>query len=162
MQNKLVTRFILFALVFYEFYALNVDNYVAFIEERSRDENFVEEYTKWSSNLLSQSGYLYGTSHTKFPCASNKLSKDNTIPTSVHALRPSDIKCVGAMGDSFTTGLGARGLTPIDLLFEDRGEMIDDVRSPLMEIFDCRHFLGYRWRLYLFTNTDDSQCSTTI
>lgn len=116
----------LFALFFYENSALNVDNYIAFMEERSRDENFIEEYTKWSSNLLTQPGYLYGSSHVKFPCTSNKSSKNhNTIPTSVHALRPNDIRCVGAMGDSFITGLGARGLTPLDLLFEDRGKIVN-------------------------------------
>jgi hypothetical protein len=31
------------------------------------------------------------------------------------------------MGDSFTTGLGARGTTPIDLLFEDLGEIMADI-----------------------------------
>ena len=123
MQRFLVTLLVLFALFFYENNALNVDNYIAFIEERSRDENFLEEYTKWSSNLLSQPGYLYGSSHVKFPCRSNK--NHNTVPTSVHALHPNNIQCVGAMGDSFMTGLGARSLTPIDLLFEDRGETMN-------------------------------------
>lgn len=126
MQRFLVTLLVLFALFFYENNALNVDNYIAFIEERSRDENFLDEYTKWSSNLLVQPGYLYGSSHVKFPCTSNKSLKNrNTESTSVHALRPDDIRCVGAMGDSFMTGLGARSLTPIDLLFEDRGEIMN-------------------------------------
>ena len=46
----------------------------------------------------------------------------NTIPTSVHALRPSEIKCVGALGDSLTAGLGAHALTPVGLFFENRGK----------------------------------------
>jgi hypothetical protein len=116
--------FVLFPLFLIENLALDAESYIAFIEERSRDENFVEEYTKWSSKLLSQPGYLFGISHAQFPCS---INDNNSIPTSVHALRPSDIKCIGAMGDSFTTGLGARGTTPIDLLFEDLGEIMADI-----------------------------------
>lgn len=104
--------------------AFNADNYINYIEDLSHDEKFLEEYTKWSSKLFSQSDYIYGNSHTKFPCSINKSNNTNDIPVSVHQLRPSDIKCVAAIGDSFTTGLGARAITPIDLLFEDRGDII--------------------------------------
>ncbi|CAF0982921.1 unnamed protein product [Adineta steineri] len=98
--------------------ALDADDYIAYIEKLSQDEQFLEEYAKWSFELFSQPDYLYGDKHKKFPCST---AKDATVPTSVHALRPSDIKCVGAMGDSLTAGLGAHALTPIGLLFENRG-----------------------------------------
>jgi hypothetical protein len=119
--------FVLLTLFLTKGLALDAENYIAFIEDLSHDEKFLEEYAKWSSQLFSQSGYLYGDSHTKFPCSVDKSDdddEDDSIPTSVHSLRPNDIKCIGAMGDSFTTGLGAHGITPINLLYEDRGEII--------------------------------------
>ncbi|CAF4396932.1 unnamed protein product [Rotaria sp. Silwood2] len=42
-------------------------------------------------------------------------------PTSVHALRPGDIQCVAAMGDSLTAAMGAHAITPIGVLLENRG-----------------------------------------
>ncbi len=142
MMKFFVSFFVLLTVFLIENLALDAESYIAFIEERSRDENFVDEYTKWSAKLLSQPGYLFGISHENFSCSINKSNDNNTIPTSVHALRPSDIKCIGAMGDSFTTGLGARGTTPIDLLFEDRGEIIADI------IFLLKyHILGISWSI---------------
>ena len=98
--------------------SLDADDYVAYVEELSRDEKFMEEYSKWSLELFSQPDYLYGGKHNSFPCA---RPNDTNVPTSVHTLRPSDIKCVGAMGDSLTAALGAHAITPIGLLFENRG-----------------------------------------
>jgi len=118
-----VTSFVLFTLSLSENLALDAENYTAYIEELTHDENFLEEYTKWSSDLFSQGDYIYGNSPAQFPCSIDNSTDNNSIPTSVHTLRPSDIKCIGAIGDSFTTGLGARAITPIDLLFEDRGEI---------------------------------------
>jgi len=123
----IVTILVLFALLLSENLALDAENYTAYIEELSHDEQFLEEYSKWSSELFSQRDYIYGNSHAQFPCLTDKSNNNNSIPTSVHTLRPSDIQCIGAMGDSFTTGLGARAITPIDLLFEDRGEIISDM-----------------------------------
>jgi hypothetical protein len=116
-------RLIITALVFFTFFvgesrALNVANYTAYIEQLMQDEKFVEEYAKWSFQLFSQPDYLYGAPHDKFPCPP---AKDSVVPTSVHALRPSDIKCVGALGDSLTAGLGAHAITPIGLMYEIRG-----------------------------------------
>ncbi|KAF0876321.1 PLB1 Phospholipase, partial [Crocuta crocuta] len=45
----------------------------------------------------------------------------NSIPTSVHELRPGDIKVVAAMGDSLTTALGARPSNSSDLPMSWRG-----------------------------------------
>ncbi|XP_074844506.1 phospholipase B1, membrane-associated [Carettochelys insculpta] len=52
----------------------------------------------------------YGTS---IPCFDKNPS--NTVPVSVHALRPADIKVIGALGDSLTAGNGA-GSKPNDVL----------------------------------------------
>jgi hypothetical protein len=120
-----VTSFVLLTLSLGENLALDAENYSAYIEELSHDENFLEEYTKWSSELFSQRDYIYGNPHAQFLCPiDNSTDNNNNIPTSVHTLRPSDIKCIAAIGDSFTTGLGAHAITPMDLLFEARGEII--------------------------------------
>jgi phospholipase B1 len=56
---------------------------------------------------------------TSFSCPVIAASTSN--PTSVHALRPNDIKVVGALGDSITAGFGARATNLINLLTESRG-----------------------------------------
>lgn len=43
-------------------------------------------------------------------------------PTSVHALRPSDIDAIGAIGDSLTAANGAKANTILGLLEECRGQ----------------------------------------
>ncbi|XP_053162282.1 phospholipase B1, membrane-associated isoform X2 [Hemicordylus capensis] len=50
---------------------------------------------------------------TSIPCSSRIPS--NTVPASVHNLRPADIKVIGALGDSITAGNGA-GSSPRDVL----------------------------------------------
>ncbi|CAF4525842.1 unnamed protein product [Rotaria sp. Silwood2] len=44
----------------------------------------------------------------------------NVIPTSVHELRPSDIKCIAALCDSLTVGLEAHATTSIGLFMKNR------------------------------------------
>lgn len=100
--------------------AFNLAEYVADIEELSRDKGFVEEYMKWSIKLFSESDYLFGKSNGPFPCPIKK--EYHSIPTSVHQLRPSDVKCIAAIGDSITAGLGAHALTPVGLIVENRGK----------------------------------------
>ncbi|CAI5770822.1 phospholipase B1, membrane-associated [Podarcis lilfordi] len=58
---------------------------------------------------------------TDIPCTDRNPS--NTIPASVHNLRPADIKVIGALGDSITAGNGA-GSSPnnvLDVLTQYRG-----------------------------------------
>ncbi|XP_019513787.1 PREDICTED: phospholipase B1, membrane-associated [Hipposideros armiger] len=45
----------------------------------------------------------------------------NDVPTSVHELRPADIKVVAALGDSLTTAVGARPSNSSDMLMSWRG-----------------------------------------
>ncbi|XP_063040246.1 phospholipase B1, membrane-associated [Engraulis encrasicolus] len=44
-----------------------------------------------------------------------------TIPTSVHSLRPGDIKVVASLGDSITAGFGAKAKNILQLVNEERG-----------------------------------------
>ena len=121
MIRLIIATLVLCAFALQQSSALNATEYIAYIDELSQDEKFVEEYAKWSFKLFSQPDYLYGAKNRKFPCPA---AKDTTVPTSVHRLRPSDIKCVGAMGDSLTAALGAHAITPIGLLFENRGSSL--------------------------------------
>ncbi|XP_026537464.1 phospholipase B1, membrane-associated [Notechis scutatus] len=58
---------------------------------------------------------------TIIPCSDR--SPSNTVPVSVHNLRPGDIKVIGALGDSITAANGAGALPHniIDVLTEYRG-----------------------------------------
>ncbi|KAK7104476.1 hypothetical protein V1264_019185 [Littorina saxatilis] len=56
---------------------------------------------------------------SQFLCAVEHHSA--SPPTSVHSLRPGDIKVVGAMGDSLTTAVGAGATTIVQELTENRG-----------------------------------------
>ncbi|CAF3934385.1 unnamed protein product [Rotaria sordida] len=69
---------------------------------------------------MSEPDYFYDKLSETFPC-STKGMRSPTVPTSVHALRPGDIQCVAAMGDSLTAALGAKAITPAGLLLENRG-----------------------------------------
>jgi phospholipase B1 len=49
------------------------------------------------------------------------MNPSPSVPTSAHAVRPADIKYIGAMGDSLTAANGAKAATIIGLLIEYRG-----------------------------------------
>ncbi|CAL1539077.1 unnamed protein product [Lymnaea stagnalis] len=61
---------------------------------------------------------LYKNVDASFPCPG--LNPSPTAPTSVHTLRPADVKVVAALGDSLTAGRGAEGGI-IGLLIDYRG-----------------------------------------
>jgi hypothetical protein len=122
----IIAALVFFALIIGKNRAFDIDSYTAYIEELMQDEKFLDEYAKWSFQLFSQPDYLYGNPPKTFPC---KISKNLHFPTSVHSLRPSDVKCVGAMGDSLTAGLGAHAITPVGLFFEYRGSIPNILRT---------------------------------
>ncbi|XP_047657809.1 phospholipase B1, membrane-associated-like isoform X2 [Tachysurus fulvidraco] len=49
------------------------------------------------------------------------MSPSNTIPTSVHTVRPADIRVVGAVGDSLTAGNGVASTNLVAVLTQYRG-----------------------------------------
>ncbi|KAG7466084.1 hypothetical protein MATL_G00161080 [Megalops atlanticus] len=49
------------------------------------------------------------------------LAPSSSVPTSVHRLRPADIKVVASLGDSITTGFGAKSKNLLQLKTEYRG-----------------------------------------
>jgi hypothetical protein len=110
----------LIVLVINNIKSLKVDEYIQAIEEKIVDEQFLEDYTNWSLKLFSESDYIYGKKPEPFPCEIPSQVERND-PITVHSLRPIDVQCVGALGDSLTAGLGAHALTPIGLYTENRG-----------------------------------------
>jgi hypothetical protein len=102
--------------------SLNEDEYVLSIEKLLLNKEFLAEYRKWSSKLFSDPYYLYGKKSAAFPCEMSSKQIPNDELT-VHKLRPNDIQCVAAMGDSLTAGLGAHAETPIGLVTENRGKI---------------------------------------
>ncbi|AWP16316.1 putative phospholipase B1 membrane-associated [Scophthalmus maximus] len=54
-----------------------------------------------------------------FSCVNTAPS--NSVPTSAHMVRPADIKVVAALGDSLTTGFGAKAKSLLQLRTEYRG-----------------------------------------
>jgi phospholipase B1 len=100
--------------------SLHEDEYVLAIEKLLLNKQFLKEYEKWSSKLFSDPDYLYGEKPAAFPCQISSKPVPNEDLT-VHNLRPNDIQCVAAIGDSLTAGLGAQAKTPIGLVTEYRG-----------------------------------------
>lgn len=56
-----------------------------------------------------------------FPCPA--IPPSSSVPTSVHRLRPSDIKVIGAIGDSLTAANGAKASLLTAVLTEYRGTL---------------------------------------
>jgi phospholipase B1 len=61
----------------------------------------------------------YADARINFNCPA--LTPSPTIPTSVHTLRPADIKHIASMGDSLTAANGAKAFSIIAVLVEYRG-----------------------------------------
>jgi len=59
--------------------------------------------------------------HVPVPFTCPSLSPSPQNPTSVHQLRPGDIKVVAALGDSITAGLGAKSKNLLTILTQYRG-----------------------------------------
>ncbi|XP_012507870.1 PREDICTED: phospholipase B1, membrane-associated [Propithecus coquereli] len=82
-------------------------------------------YTYRNSNYLTRRSKLQEKLEVREGSEIRCPDKDpsDTIPTSVHRLKPADIKVIGALGDSLTAGNGA-GATPgniLDVLTQYRG-----------------------------------------
>lgn len=123
--------------------ALDAEDYVAHVQALSRNETFLDAYADWAFALFSKPDYLYGDAHRRFPCPIEAPDSQRKVPVSVHSLRPSDVNCVAALGDSLTTGLAAQAITPNELLAENRGKIIFLHRSSLMRLYSS----GISWSI---------------
>lgn len=64
--------------------------------------------------------YIDYKPQTKFNCDTS-FYKDMPEATTVHEVKPADVKVVAALGDSLTAAIGGEALTPLGLLIEYRG-----------------------------------------
>ncbi|XP_055478031.1 phospholipase B1, membrane-associated [Psammomys obesus] len=74
---------------------------------------FTYRNSNYQAKRLKPIGKLQVREGTVFSCSDKDPS--DTVPTTVHRLRPADIKVIGALGDSITAGNGA-GSRPGDVL----------------------------------------------
>jgi len=72
---------------------------------------------QYSSEIKRNVAYFVGADNFNCPV----LRKSRTAPTSVHRLQPSDVKIIGAIGDSLTAGNGILARNPFALLIQNRG-----------------------------------------
>jgi phospholipase B1 len=102
-----------------------IDDYEKFIMALSSSVDYINDYEKNVQKLLAlEPDYFDYTPFKKpdytFDCdTKNFVSAE--VPTSVHQLKPGDIKVVAALGDSLSAALGADAKTIVGLLAEYRG-----------------------------------------
>jgi hypothetical protein len=81
-------------------------------------ENNVQKLLKQEPNYFDYTPFA--NENYTFDCPTQEFVSSE-IPTSVHKLRPGDIKVVAALGDSLTAALGGNANTIFGLLLEYRG-----------------------------------------
>ena len=98
---------------------LDISEYSALVKNLSASEVFraaFQVHLKYVQSL--DANYPDYKPEAQFTCDTSDTSPQ--VPDSVHELRPSDVKVVAALGDSYTAGLGAKARTVIGLLTEYR------------------------------------------
>jgi phospholipase B1 len=104
--------------------AFDIDQYEKLIFKAVEDPYLHREFEKllkdiqtMEPNYFDYNPFDHGTK--AFDC--QIIPPSQTEVVSVHQLRPSDIKVVGALGDSISAGLGINAKTIFGLLVENRG-----------------------------------------
>jgi phospholipase B1 len=121
MNQSLV--FLIFIVCLFQFStSFNVNLYKKVVKKMSKDLFFQKDFIDNVLNILEHESHYYdwtpfGKNYT-FDC---DFSQRYPPATSVHRLRPSDIRVVAAMGDSLTAGLGSIAKNVDGLTIEYRG-----------------------------------------
>ena len=89
-----------------------------FWEKKVLDGLLQHDYDYWFKNFLTFPANLEKTFGSQFSCPN---IMQHSSPTTVHRLTPRDISVVAALGDSATSGFGARSSGLVDLFVEFRG-----------------------------------------
>ena len=98
--------------------AFNVDEYTNAIKDLMQNYTFIQDFDNHLAECLSiDPNYFEYKNEFTFDC---DFTPSEQAPRSVHKLRPSDIKVVGALGDSLTASVGTRAKTIFGLLIEYR------------------------------------------
>lgn len=101
-----------------------IEDVVDKIETLAGDATSSNDFISSIANLVSIEPDYYNYTpfkdNYKFECETN-LNLDSTETTSVHKLRPSDIKVIAALGDSITAAMGSGAKDVLGLMYEYRG-----------------------------------------
>ena len=105
--------------------SFDLDAYRILLSKLEKDTVFRADFEKSIQHLLSiEPDYFdytpFKSRNLTFDC-DTELLKSQETPSSVHQLRPNDVKVIAAMGDSVTAALGANARTILGLLIEFRG-----------------------------------------
>lgn len=99
--------------------ALDTDKYTTLVTNLAESEEFQAAFQVHLNYVKSlDANYMNYQPEASFDCDTSDISPN--VPSTVHELRPADIKVVAALGDSFTAGLGANAWTVVGLLVEYR------------------------------------------
>lgn len=100
-------------------HGFGLEEYQDLISQFSNNSTLVQDFEENIQQILeTEPNYFDYVSKTPFTC-DPQVSTD--VPTSVHKLKPGDIKVISAIGDSLTASLGSNAKTILGLLIEYRG-----------------------------------------
>ena len=120
---KLSIFFILSISIVLSVNGFDLKEYQQLINEISKNETYIKDFEANINYLLElEPNYFdYTPFNEKYRFECNTSGFPNQTARNVHELKPSDIKVIGALGDSLTAALGANALTIFGLLLENRG-----------------------------------------
>jgi hypothetical protein len=103
--------------------SLNNNVFFRNVRRLALDKNYQLEFEKHLKNLLTlEKNYYDFKPNITFNCDTN-FSDQPKETTSVHKLKPTDIKVVAALGDSLTAAIGGLAKEVPELLVEYRGNL---------------------------------------
>jgi hypothetical protein len=120
---KLSIFFILSISIVLSVNGYDLNEYKQLIGQLAKNETFIKDYEANINYLLELEpnyfDYTPFNENYKFECNTTGVSSQSA--RNVHELKPSDVKVIGALGDSLTAALGASANTIFGLLIENRG-----------------------------------------
>ena len=102
-------------------YAFDAYSFESKINKIANQKELIKQYQDHIDNMLSLGQKYFDPSQNESVIFDCNTTLSSEPVTSVHRLRPSDVKVVAAMGDSITAALGADAKTVAGLLWEFRG-----------------------------------------
>ena len=100
----------------------NVSSYVRTVLNLSNDPKFQQDLIDQLNYVLSlDKNYFNFKPNITFDCNISYSEGVVREPTTVHTLKPTDIKVIAALGDSLTAAIGGEAKLVPELLIEYRG-----------------------------------------
>ena len=122
MKTYIALIFYIISLGILNVISYNITDYNQLINLLSTNVNFLKDFDENIERLLKmEPNYFHYTpfkGRSLFQCTNDS---SNITSSSIHRLRPRDIKVISALGDSLTAALGSNANNIFGLLFEYRG-----------------------------------------